>query len=129
MTLLRWDEEEQKDEDFFNPRKTMTIASVQSGWQPTQATGDSSVQVGDTQPQAENENYLISEEKAAVDQQVQQRREAEAAAKAEAARQAAIARENQARAQAAQQVAAQNEQRQPKEYKPKNAGEAAHPDL
>jgi len=83
MALIKWgldDEEEKKDSPFSaNP-----IQSVQNGaWQPSQDTADDS-------NTDQNQPYLISDQKQAVDDQLAQRREAEAAA--EAARQAEISR-------------------------------------
>ena len=123
MALLKWYEEEEKqEEDSLNSQPTTKIASVQDSWQPTAQGGDEGAD-GAQQPQ--QDNYLMSDQKAQADFQLQQRREAEAAAKAEAARQAAIARENDARARAAAEAAEQAQAQQPKEYKPKDAGEAA----
>ena len=121
MALLRWDEEEEKEEDgFSNPTPLAVIDSVQNSWQPTQPTGaDGSAQ----QPQ--NDNYLMSEEKAQFDAQAQQRKAAEAAQRAEMARQTAIARQNEAVAVQNAQAEADAEAQKPKEYKAKDAGQAA----
>jgi hypothetical protein len=107
MALLKWsdEDEEKKQEDLLAPKPFKVVDSVQNSWQPTQDGN-----VASSAPQLQDENYLMSEQKTVVDRQLQQRKEAEAAAKAEAARQAAIARQDEAnaRAAAAQEVEVQD---------------------
>ena len=82
MALVKWyDDEEQKKEDLFAPKQ---IASVQSTWQPTMQNG------GSTQKPV---SYLMSDEKAQADQQLTQRRAAEAQAAAQARAQAQATRQ------------------------------------
>lgn len=127
MALLKWNEDEELKEDESTPTPQVeTIQSVQSNWNPTQANTAQPTD-GGMQPakQPETENYLMSEQKEQVDQQLAMRREAEAAAAAaEQARQIENARLTQA-AQQAQQ--AQQQQQQPQstpkyDSEPENEG-------
>ncbi len=95
MTLLKWGQEEEDEKNPF-ASAVKPIQSVQSSWQPSAQTSDASNGVGQDLPQ--DDKYLISEQKAQIDQQITQRREAEA----EAARQAEARRvaEESARARA-----------------------------
>ena len=106
MALISWgiDDEEKKDDLGFTPIKQ--IASVQSGaWQPAPSGADSPQMLGedDNQQQTQQpENYLLSDEKAQVDAEKQQRdaeiaeaRRQDAAAKAFAAQQAREAEQQQ----------------------------------
>jgi len=105
MALIKWgdDEEQKKNELFGMPVKT--VASVQSGsWQPALSGADSAVATDGifdqpSQPTATQGNYLLSAEKAQVDEQKRQRD----AQIAEARRQQA-AREANAAALARQQA-------------------------
>lgn len=111
MALIRWDDEEDKDEELNNPIKTIT--SVQSGsWQPAPSGANAPAMDGDepkinngifdqptAQPQRMQNNYLMSEQKAQVDAQKRQRdidaenaRRAQAAAQAQAAQAMAYSR-------------------------------------
>lgn len=116
MALLKWDDEEERkrQEEMQGASPIKTIASIQSGaWQPAPsgadapAVDDEEPQINggifdqqQAQPQAqESENYIMSDEKAQVDEQKRQRDiEIENARRAEAARQLA-----------AQQMAAQQQ--------------------
>ncbi|HJS82648.1 MAG TPA: hypothetical protein VJ742_07405, partial [Nitrososphaera sp.] len=107
MALIRWgDEEEDKDELFGSPIKT--VSSVQSSWQPAPSGADSAVATDDMsapqqggvfgqrpqqQPQPEIQgNYLVSDQKAEVDERKRQRdAEIEEARRQAAARAVAIA--------------------------------------
>lgn len=113
MALLPWDDEDQKKQDeLFNATPVKTVASVQSGsWQPAPSGADAPATQGvapatdtggifDQQPA--QTNYLLSDEKAQVDEQKRQRD----AQIAEARRQAAI-RQAQAHAAAQAQAHAQ----------------------
>lgn len=108
MALLKWsdDDEEQKQEDLFNAPQAVT--SVQDSWQPAQEQAAADAEDGAAPQQ---ENYLLSDEKAQVDNQLQQRRAQEAAQKAEMARQAEIAR----RQTAATNALAEQQQQQPQQ--------------
>ena len=114
MALMKWDDEEERkrQEEMQGASPIKTIASIQSGaWQPAPsgadapAVDDEEPQINggifdqqQTQPQAQ-ENYIMSDEKAQVDEQKRQRDiEIENARRAEAARQLA-----------AQQMAAQQQ--------------------
>lgn len=131
MALLRWDDEEENKDDLLGFTPIKQVASVQSGaWQPAPSGADSPQMLGDGQQQQQpsqdmtETNYLFSEEKAQADAQKQQRD----AQIAEARRQDAIRRQAAAELQAQQKAADEQkaqQQQQPKEYKPKNAGEAA----
>lgn len=122
MALLRWDEEERKkEEEEQQSTPLIAVQSVQNSWQPAQAAADDQ---GNTQ-QPQQDNYLMSDEKAQADAQLRAQKQAEAQRRAEMARQAAIARQNEANARAAAAQEAEIEAQKPKEYKPKNAGEAA----
>lgn len=110
MALISWgDEEDQRKDLFGNPIKTVT--SVQSGsWQPAPSGADAPAVMEDQpkvnngifdQPQPQStpqtqDNYLVSDEKAQVDEQKRQRdiqienARRQAAAQAAAARQAAF---------------------------------------
>ena len=108
MALINWDDEEEKKKDeLFNVTPVKQIASVQAGsWQPAPSGADSAVATDDVtqggifgqKPQQVaaapvQENYLMSEEKAQVDQ-AKVRRDAEieqARAEQAAARQRAEA--------------------------------------
>ena len=97
MALLKWsDDEEEKQDDFLTPRPVQAIKSVQESWQPTQTTTDENG--NEVQKQPEEENYLMSDQKAAIDDELRQRKAAEEAARQEAARQAEAARAAQAAA-------------------------------
>lgn len=116
MALMKWDDEEERkrQEEMQGASPIKTIASIQSGaWQPAPsgadapAVDDEEPQINggifdqqQAQPQAqESENYIMSDEKAQVDEQKRQRDiEIENARRAEAARQLA-----------AQQMAAQQQ--------------------
>ena len=90
MALIKWydDEEEKQKDELSAPRQ---IASVQSTWQPTMANN--------TQSQ-KSQSYLMSDEKAQADQQLAQRRAAEAQAAAQAADARQFAQAQQQRQQA-----------------------------
>ena len=112
MALLKWsneDDSKKKLDDLFGSSPVKRISSVQNSWQPTQANaaGDTSA-MSNTQTnadgtQVQNDNYLLSDQKAQFDEQKRRNDAAEAAARAETARQADLARQ-QAAAQQAQQV-------------------------
>lgn len=132
MALVPWREEDEENKDDLGFTPIKQIASVQSGaWQPAPSGADSPQMLGDDQqPQQQpsqdmtETNYLFSEEKAQVDAQKAQRD----AQIAEARRQDAIRRQAAAELQAQQKAADEQkaqQQQQPKQYKPKNAGEAA----
>lgn len=105
MAMVKWgydDEDEKERDDSFRP-VTKTIRSVQDSWQPSQNNAALSGQSSDIFEQDEsqlqsqpNNNYLMSDEKAQIDEAQRQQEEAEerarqasaAAAAAEAARQA-----------------------------------------
>lgn len=119
MALIKWgdDEEDKKKDDFLQAPMIKTVASVQSGaWQPTQANANDPQ--GQAPQQSQSENYLVSDQKAAVDEDLRRRKAADEAARAEAARQAEIARVNEANARAA---AAQEAELVP-ESRPKYGG-------
>lgn len=115
MALISWgiDDEENKDDLGLTPIKQ--VASVQSGaWQPAPSGADAPQMLGEDdqqqkpgifdQQQNQQENYLLSDEKAQVDQQKAQRdAEIAEARRQDAARQAA----------AASLAAQQEEQQQP----------------
>jgi hypothetical protein len=97
MALISWGDEEDKKDELFGTMPVSSVASVQSSWQPAPSGADAPV-ADDEKPQVNNGifdqqtsqpeaqgNYLVSNEKAQVDQQKRQR-EAEIA---EARRQAA----------------------------------------
>lgn len=115
MALINWDDEQKKkDELFSTPIKT--IASVQSGaWQPAPSGADSAVASSDAiapkvdggifdqqndQSQPFQGNYLLSDEKAQIDEQ-KRKHDAEI----ELARQQEAARQERARAAAEYQAA------------------------
>lgn len=117
MALISWgdEDEENKDDLGFTPIKQ--IASVQSGaWQPAPSGADSPQMLGEDEEQkpqpgifdqqGQQENYLLSDEKAQVDAEKQQR-DAEVA---EARRQDAI------RAAAAAEMQQQQQQEEEPEY-------------
>lgn len=87
MALLRWGQEEETDKDLFDSTPVKRVQSVQSSWQPTQGGGATDTGL----PTEEDTNYLMSDQKANFDAQVQQRRaeEAEMARRAAAAAEAA----------------------------------------
>lgn len=104
MALIKWgDDEEKKDELFGSPIKS--VASVQSGsWQPAPSGADAPA-VMDEEPKVNNgifdqrvqqpqvqESYLVSAEKAQVDQQKRQRDIEIENARRQAAARAAAAR-------------------------------------
>lgn len=107
MSLIRWgDEEEDKEELFGTPIKT--IASVQQGWQPAPSGADTAVATDDVvaptvnngildqrrpEPQAQpQQRYIVSDQKAEVDEAKRQRdAEIEEARRQAAARAAAAA--------------------------------------
>lgn len=114
MALINWDDEEQKKKDeLFGVTPIKRVASVQSGaWQPAPSGADSAVATNDvTTPKVNGgifdqqttptqENYLLSDEKAQVDEQKRQRD-----AQIEEARRQDAARRQAANAQAAAQAA------------------------
>lgn len=69
MALIKWgDEEDKKDDLFGSPIKQ--ISSVQSGaWQPAPSGADAPAMMGES----DQGNYLLSDEKAKVDEQKRQR--------------------------------------------------------
>ncbi len=105
MALIRWDEEEQKQDDLFGATPLKTVASVQSGWQPAPSGADAPATQDETptevgifdQPTAQtqaqgSDNYLLSDQKAQVDAEKRQRdAEIAEARRQAAAREAAIA--------------------------------------
>lgn len=113
MALVRWSfgDEEEREKEQQQLSAPRVIQSVQQGaWQPTQVSSDGT-QVAQAQ---KPENYLMSEQKAQVDEGIRQRRAAEEQARAQAAAEA------QARAQAAAQMQAQA-QSQPQQVQKKQA--------
>jgi hypothetical protein len=97
MALLKWGEDEEEKDEFESP-VVKTIQSVQSGWQPTQ--DDAAAEDGEAQSaEPANESYLVSDQKAEFDNQVQQQRANEEAARARAAAEAADANRRAAAAQ------------------------------
>ena len=106
MALLSWDDEENKKKELFGATPITSVASVQSSWQPAPSGADApAVEEDDTQkvnggifdqptaqPKAQG-SYLVSAEKAQVDQRkiqrdaeiAEARRQSEARAAAEAA--------------------------------------------
>jgi hypothetical protein len=101
MALMQWDDEEKK-KDESDIRK---IASVQSGWQPSPSGANSDVATdGMTSPGSQPQgSYLVSDEKAQVDQRKIQRDAQIAEARRMAAAQAAISQEQQVTQQPEQQ--------------------------
>ncbi len=114
MALIRWGDEEEKDEDNLFGSPIKTVSSVQSSWQPAPSGADSAVATADIvapeanrgifdqrQPQPEAQvqgNYLLSDEKAQVDEEKRQRdAELAEARRQAAARAAAIAAAEQAK--------------------------------
>lgn len=116
MALVKWgleDDEEQKD-PFALPT-IQTVQSVQDSWQPAgnnaAVTGQSTNIFDQEQSdQSQEGNYLLSDQKAKVDQQLAEQRAQEEAARAEAARVAAESENARRRAAAAAELAAQNQQ-------------------
>jgi len=128
MALINWDDEEQKKKDeLFGATPVKQVASVQDGaWQPAPSGADSAVATDDItqggifgqQPaqapqQQVQENYLVSDDKAQVDQSKAQRdAEIQTAREQDAARQRAEAaavisrqfREGEARTQQGERV-------------------------
>lgn len=114
MALINWDDEEQKKDELFGVTPIKRVASVQSGaWQPAPSGADSAVATNDvTTPKVNGGifdqsqvtpvqgNYLLSAEKAQVDEQKRQRD-----AQIEEARRQDVARRQAANALAAQQTA------------------------
>nr|DAH82371.1 MAG TPA: hypothetical protein [Caudoviricetes sp.] len=135
MATYNWyddDEEKKKKEDELNS----SIQSVQDGWnsankgwQPAQndaaGTGRSlGIFAGDAGQQGQDGNYLMSDEKAQVDENKRRQDEAEAAARAQAAAAAAAAAQAQAAA-AAQAQAAQSQQSRGQSFDEAEAAAAA----
>jgi hypothetical protein len=116
MALLPWDDEEQKKEDLFNPAPIKSISSLQSGaWQPAPSGADSAVATdGIATREPEQQNYLLSDEKAQRDEAQRQKQAAEAARAAAVAEQADAAR----RAEAAAAVAAESSPEAAPKYVP-----------
>ena len=119
MALIKWDDEEDKKKDELYGTPVKAVTSVQSGaWQPAPSGADAPA-MGDGTELAQNGavdqqpasqgNYLLSEEKAQVDEAKRQRD----AQIAEARRQAAA----QQAAQAMQVTEQTQEQPQPKTQK------------
>lgn len=98
MALMKWGDDEEKDENLFQAPTIKTVNSVQSSWQPTQQNGSGGATDSGQVPQG---NYLLSEEKAQVDQQKRMKEAAEAARQAQIAEQSEIARRQQAQEDAA----------------------------
>lgn len=119
MALVPWADEDERKKDPFELTPVNTeINSVQSAWQPTQANANSAT--------TRDQPYLLSDQKAEVDNQLAERRAQEEAAKAEAARVAAEtenARRAQAAAALAEQQAPQEEQRATKYTQPEKKDE------
>lgn len=103
MALISWDDDEDKKKDDLFGTPVTTIASVQSGWQPAPSGADSAVASDDStapkvnggifdQPNAPTQiqgNYLLSDQKAKVDEQKRQHdAEVAEARRQDAARQA-----------------------------------------
>lgn len=98
MALLQWEEDEKKKQEEMLTSPIKSVQSVQSTWQPVTQADEQETAPDGTLP-AQNENYLLSEQKAQIDQQKRERDAAEAEAAARAAemqRQAAAARAMQA---------------------------------
>lgn len=98
MALMKWGDDEEKDENLFQAPTIKTVNSVQDSWQPTQQNGNGGATADGQMPQG---NYLLSEEKAEVDQQKRMKEAAEAARQAQIAEQSEIARRQQAQEDAA----------------------------
>ena len=126
MALLKWYDDNQDNQDnIFNPTPIKQVTSVQSGsWQPAQSGANMSI-ADDSTPQQSNggifntkpdqssqpqssQNYLLSDQKAVVDQQKRQRDAEIEAARQQAAEQAA-ARKRAANAAAVSQQLAQGD--------------------
>lgn len=103
MALIRWDDEEENKDDLLGFTPIKQVASVQSGaWQPAPSGADSPQMLGEDddqqkpgifdQTQNQQENYLLSDEKAQADAEKAQRdAEIAEARRQDAARQAAAA--------------------------------------
>lgn len=103
MALIRWGDEEEDKDKLLSPIKT--VASVQSSWQPAPSGADAAVATDDVvapspnngifdqrrpEPQAQPEQrYLVSDQKAQVDQEKIQRDAEIAEARRQAAQRAA----------------------------------------
>lgn len=109
MALIKWGyEEEEEQKDPFAIPSLSPVQSVQESWQPASATDND-------QQDSEQGSYLMSAEKAQFDQEQAQRREQEEAARAQAeAARVAAESENARRAQAANELAAQQTQQEKK---------------
>lgn len=106
MALISWGDEDENKDDLMGITPIKQVASVQSGaWQPAPSGADAPQMLGEDddqqkpgifdQQQNQQENYLLSDEKAQVDAEKRQRdAEIAEARRQDAARQAAAAEMN-----------------------------------